>query len=702
MQGIHHGKKAIAILLVCLGSLLVGFVRASDLVSRGNRLNPLTKQERDFLEAHGPIRYAPDPGFAPLEFFDREGRAEGITPDILSMIAERLEITIRVVRYPTWTDALRAAQTKRVDVLGSLSKTPEREKYLDYSRPYIRVPYVLFVNDKRSSIGSLEGCRGKRLGVVTNYGIADWLRKTHPDLTLSFVPDPESGLLDVATGRLDAMVETLPVGAYFIRKDTLTTVKIVPKPLYMVDQYLAVPKGDGVLLGILQKGLDSLSPGDYERIAVHWTGHSLRFEPWYRTRAAREALLVVLLVVVALLLWVASLRQAVALRRRQLAATEARLHRFIERSHAAVYRTSPDGRILECNEAFAAIFGFASKEAALQAEASSLYSSAADREVDLVQLREQGRLNNHQTRMRRSDGKEIWAIENETLVTEEGRGPVIEGVLLDITILKETQDALQTANAKLKEEIENRARQEMERLAMAAKIHELQALEAVGRLTQGLAHEVRNPLFALQVNVAALEKMLAKGSPPGPFIAHIREHVKRLDSLMRDLMDLGRAPDEGESAERDLTGLLKQACASFENSPPDHRVHIEMEAPPDPVLIKAVPQDIVQVFVRLLRNAVDASPENGNVWVKVSTEGEHAVVRVSDEGSGIPEKLKPRLFEPFVSGKKGHGGLGLALARHLLATHGGAVEAANNNAGPGATLIVRLPLWNHSAAAQQS
>jgi PAS domain S-box-containing protein len=692
MPGEWRRRSALIILIVGLCLQFSGGVHGSGPAGRETRPDPLSRVERSYIKAHGPIRYAPDPNFAPLEFFDREGRAEGITPDILNVIAEKLDIAIEVVRYPSWTDVLDAARKGNVDVLGSLSKTPERETFLDYSRSYIDLPYVLFVNENGPSVNSLEACRGKRLGVVTNYGIVDRLRTTHPDLTLSFVPDPETGLLDVATGRLDAFIETLPVGAYYVRKDALATIKIVPKPLYVMPQYLAVPKGDEVLLGILQKGLDSISPENYERLVVHWTGHSLQFRPWYRTRQAREAIVIFFLVVAALLVWVASLRHMVARHKRQLTVTEARLRRFVDRTQAAIYRTTPDGRILDCNGAFAEIFGFDSREAARKAEAWSLYASVADREEDLARLRTEGRLDNHEVRLLRKDGSEIIAIENETLVTSEGDEPVIEGVLLDVTALKKTQEALQTANTRLEEEIEHRARQEAEHLEMSAKIHQLQTLEAIGRLTQGLAHEVRNPLFALQVNVAALEKVLAQGNPPGPFIAHIQEHVGRLDKLMRDLMDLSRSPDESGKVECDLTELVKQACDSVEEGQKKKPVTITVESIPDPVTIEAPPQDIVQVFVRLLKNAADASFKNGRIVVTVSKEGDQAVARVTDMGSGIPEKLLPHLFEPFLSGKKGHGGLGLALARHFLAAHGGTVEAANNDPGPGATFTVRLPL----------
>ncbi len=692
MAGGWRKQNALLILLAGLCIPLSCEVHGAGLRAHETRLDPLSRQERSFLKAHGPIRYAPDPGFAPLEFFDREGRAEGITPDILNLIAERLNLTIQVVRYPTWTNVLNAARERNVDVLGSLSKTPEREAFLDYSRPYIDVPYVLFVNEKGPSINSLEGCRGRRLGVVTNYGIVDWLRTTHPRLTLSFVPDPETGLLDVATGRLDALIETLPVGAYYVRKDALATIKMVPKPLYVMPQYLAVPKGDKALLGILQKGLDSISPEEYETLVVHWTGHSLQFRPWYRTREARDALLAFFLVVAALLAWVASLRHMVARHKRQLTTTETRLRRFVERTQAAIYHTTPDGRILDCNEAFAEIFGFATKGEARKAEVWSLYASPADREADLRRLHRQGRLDNHEVRLLRNDGSEIVVIENETLTTNEGDEPVIEGVLLDITTLKKTQEALEAANARLEEEIDHRTRQEAEHLAMSAKLNQLKTLEAIGRLTQGLAHEVRNPLFALQVNVAALEKMLAEGSPPDPFLAHIREHVGRLDELMRDLMDLGRSRDGREKVKCDLAELVKRACASAEESAQKKPVHITVESLSRPVTIETSPQDIVQVFLRLLRNAIDASSKNGHIRVTVSTEGNRAMVRMTDTGSGIPEKLLPHLFEPFLSGKKGHGGLGLALARHYLAAQGGTVEAANNDPGPGAVFTVTLPL----------
>ncbi|MCX8108038.1 MAG: transporter substrate-binding domain-containing protein, partial [Verrucomicrobiae bacterium] len=108
----------------------------------------LTAEERAWLQAHAPLRYAPDPAFPPFEFIDQDGQVRGITPELLDLISRRLGVEIAYVRYPTWSEVLAGIRRGEVDLLGTLTRTTEREAFLDFTRPYLEVPIVLFVPKK--------------------------------------------------------------------------------------------------------------------------------------------------------------------------------------------------------------------------------------------------------------------------------------------------------------------------------------------------------------------------------------------------------------------------------------------------------------------------------------------------------------------------------------------------------------------------
>ena len=123
--------------------------------------------------------------------------------------------------------------------------------------------------------------------------------------------------------------------------------------------------------------------------------------------------------------------------------TETRYRTLFERNLAGVYRSTVDGRLLECNEAFARILGYDSIEDVMSRPTWDLYFTADDRNEAVSLLRERGHLLNFELRMRRKDGTPVWVLENETIREEEGRPAIIEGTIVDVTDRKIAEDRIQ-------------------------------------------------------------------------------------------------------------------------------------------------------------------------------------------------------------------------------------------------------------------
>jgi signal transduction histidine kinase len=123
---------------------------------------------------------------------------------------------------------------------------------------------------------------------------------------------------------------------------------------------------------------------------------------------------------------------------------------------------------------------------------------------------------------------------------------------------------------------------------------------------------------------------------------------------------------------------------------------IQVIGPWSSIVLQGDPDRLHQVFLNLLSNAIKYTPEGGNIWVKITTEGDEAVVRVTDTGVGIPHEMLPRIFDLFtqVETQISHGGLGigLALVKDFVALHGGSVQVRSEGVGKGSEFMVRLPL----------
>jgi len=247
-------------------------------------------------------------------------------------------------------------------------------------------------------------------------------------------------------------------------------------------------------------------------------------------------------------------------------------------------------------------------------------------------------------------------------------------------------------------DVSERKRLEAERLALQAREHHVSMVENQGRLVQGLAHEIRNPLFALHTNTLAAIRAAKEGKDGAPFTGFVEEQVRRLDALLRDLMELGRRPEAGEEI-LDLPALVRATAASVgESSLPKGRT-VRMRTPEGSVRVRGDAPTLSRAFSHLLENALDFTPAGEAVEVSVSTEGDRAKVEIRDRGPGIRQDVQGSLFEPFVTSRTGHTGLGLALARHYLRSHGGELSGRNREPGPGAIFTITLPLGPESPEA---
>jgi PAS domain S-box-containing protein len=230
-------------------------------------------------------------------------------------------------------------------------------------------------------------------------------------------------------------------------------------------------------------------------------------------------------------------------------------------------------------------------------------------------------------------------------------------------------------------------------LELQEKLRREETMAAVGALVAGVAHEVRNPIFAISSTLDAFEARFG-GSPESvKYFPVLRREVGRLGVLMRDLLDYGRPP-RLEVAPTSLKSIVADALRSSGPAAADAGVVIIDAVPPDlpPVTVDAA--RLAQVFQNVIQNAVLHSPRNGRVTVEAqlveSTSGPLVECTVRDEGSGFRAEDLPHVFEPLFTGRPGGTGLGLAIAQRLVDLHGGIITAANAPGG-GARVTVRIP-----------
>jgi PAS domain S-box-containing protein len=217
-------------------------------------------------------------------------------------------------------------------------------------------------------------------------------------------------------------------------------------------------------------------------------------------------------------------------------------------------------------------------------------------------------------------------------------------------------------------------------------------LAALGRLTSGVAHEVKNPLNAMMIHVELLKERLEDASPDvKQSLEVIGSEIRRLDRVVQGFLKFMR-PQELTLKPVDLNGLLQSLGALLEAESQSHGVRFVFDLDGTLPVVSADEELLRQAFINILQNAVQAMPHGGAVRIRTRADDPEWVrVVVTDQGVGIAPEDVDKIFKLYYTSKPGGSGIGLSVVYRIVQLHDGTVEA-KSQPGRGTALVVRLPV----------
>ncbi len=378
--------------------------------------------------------------------------------------------------------------------------------------------------------------------------------------------------------------------------------------------------------------------------------------------------------------------------------SEARYRSLFEGVPVGLYRTTPDGSILDVNPASVQMLGYPDKASLLAQNASITFLNPEDRERWKGMLEKNDIIFNFESQLKKRDGTPIWIKDSAKIVRDsDGRVLYYEGSMEDFTERKLAVEALRESEAKLKEysdHLEEEVYQRSNELIQSEK------MASIGQLVAGVAHEINNPLSYLRSNSELIQEHLEKlkdvhrGNEEEKIIFGMLERmvetnmvgIDRIANLTRTLK-LFAKPDVKGKAGADINDGLRDTLYMVSNQL-KYRIKVHEDYGKIPNLICNMGH-LNQVFMNVILNASEAM-EDGDIWIRTWCSDTDIFVEVKDNGRGIPEDQISNIFNPFYTTKDNRTGLGLSICYRIIKDHNGEINAESQE-GKGTTITIIIP-----------
>ncbi len=328
------------------------------------------------------------------------------------------------------------------------------------------------------------------------------------------------------------------------------------------------------------------------------------------------------------------------------------------------------GRVLAFNRMAEAVTGFSSEEAK-GADPDFLVPQDEMEHSPIIQA------------MR--DGREKSSV--DTVVKKRSRGTV--PVRMTSRLLRDESDRVRGVIATF---TDLRPARKIE-----AKMRQLDRLAALGRFASSVAHEVRNPLSGIATGIQYMSKKFGDTGPEAENVAFLLREIGRLERIIQDLLRITH-PQELVLVRASVTDVVERSLKSLGSQLTDKGINLEMRVSGQIPEVEMDPDQIQQVFINLLKNAVEATHGGGSISLEIAPcedseqeRGPGVTVTVRDSGPGIDGKTQDRIYEPFFTTKPAGTGLGLYVTHEIMRHHGGEISVSSE-CGRGAAFTVFLPL----------
>lgn len=615
-----------------------------------------------------------DDNFPPYEYVPaNEGNKayRGFNVDIMRAIALQTGIEIEF-KPMTWSDALQALDNGEIDAIQGMKYDNERLSKYDFSDEYITSSQVVFVLSG-TYISQLDELRGHKVAVQKG-DIAYQNLKSHSSFAVLAVPNQEEAFNLLLAGEVTAVIGNKLAGQYILqRSNQVDNVKMIGPDIDPHNYGVAVKKGNTELIQIVNTGLHEIKKnGTYDRIYKKWFGEPVDHPPsYYKDRLV----LVITLAIVLFLGLIAAghisfmLRHEVAKRTREIAGINKALlekNEYIKRENLHKEKilnsgysgiiTLNKGGVIQFINDYAAQYMGVSNAIGLHFSSTPLAELFPSKDITTIF--------NEKENIERGE-KNIRGYSIEYTICLLSQEEIMEGIVIsfrDVTLEKRMHEQLVRKDK----------------------------MEALGSLVAGIAHEIRTPLTSIKMFTELLPVKYDNDSFRQQISRFVPQEVERINGMVNSLLEYAR-PRKPSPEQFCLNQLIENVLILFSGHIEKHGILITHDID-DQVTVFADKQQIQQVLINILLNAIEAMEEQENKEIAISCtlNDDTAIMLIEDSGSGMNEEIISKIFDPFFTTKPIGTGLGLAISYKLMRENNGRIWP-ESLFGIGTKLYIELP-----------
>ncbi len=668
-------------------------------------------------------------------FMMTENGVSGIAIDYLDIISKVHNIKFKYITQKdiSWPMALKEIQERKgVDMVPAIQPTADRKKYMDFTVPYQTLPWVIVTRSDADFVGGLEDLETKKVCVQERFILQKQIEKEYPSFNLQIIktrtPTLDS-LKEVATGESYATINALPVVAYFIRHYGLSNLKVAaPAKFNDLELTMGIRSDWPELTSLISKTVQAMSRENVDAIQNTWL--SVQYEQGFNPKEVKRWALLgtafFALIIILFTIMNRTLKRQVAQRTKALEAEleeRKRVQQHLKSSeerYDMALRAVSDGLWdwdLKTNNVYFSpryfeMLGYESNDLPQAYETWAMLLHPEDREraekvvktyIKNFSKNDRNTFFSLEFRMRTKDGQWKWILSRgKVAVTAEDGTPLrLIGTHVDITEQKKTaQVMVQT-----------------------------EKMMSVGGLAAGMAHEINNPLAGILGAVqniknriyTDIEKNTSAAKECDTDLEHIRKYFAhrgitsmlesiqtagvRASTIVQNMLQFSRKSNKNIEFHNlavllDKTVELAASDYSLKNDYDFKKVIIKREYEPEVAKICCLGNEIQQVFLNILKNGAEAmagknyTTTSPMFLLRVKNGENEIIVEIEDNGPGMDEEVRKRIFDPFYTTKDvGKGtGLGLSVSYFIITEqHSGTMEV-ESTLGMNTKFIIRLPM----------